>query len=79
MELIGSLPLLRKFKNIIQHTSIEASEMLFYKRILTIIWTAKMSNPDDLNEIEKQRQRTKNIWKKQNSFLSTKWKRQTGT
>ena len=48
--------------------SLEATEMWFYRRMMRIPWTAKMTNAEVLNEAKTQRKLI-NIRKSQSSFL----------
>ena len=46
-----------------------ATEMGFYRRMMRIPWTAKMTNVEVLNEIKTQRKFIINIRKRQSSFF----------
>ena len=49
--------------------SLMATEMWFYRRMMRIPWTAKMTNVEVLNQIETQRRLIINIRKRQSSFF----------
>ena len=48
--------------------SLRATEMWFYRRMMRIPWTAKMTNVEVLNEIKTQRKLIINIRKRQSSY-----------